>query len=113
MGEVNPRWKGNGVFTGLEPHTSHHDLMKTKTLILPFAALFLVACTGGGGLNDDQRAAAEVQADQLCQVKKLDPDAYKFAVQMNKMAIGYDDGSPEVAIARETMKLAKEKGCVS
>ena len=87
--------------------------MKAKTLILPFAALFLVGCTGGGGLNAEQRAAAEVQADQLCQVKQLDPDAYKFMVQMNKMAIGYDDGSPEVAIARESMKLAEEKGCIS
>ena len=101
------------MFTGREPHTSHHYLMKTKTLLLPFAALLLVGCAGGGGLNDEQRAAAEVQADQLCQVKKLDPDAYKFAVQMYKMAIGNDDGSPEAAIARETMKLAKEKGCVS
>lgn len=86
--------------------------MKAKTLV-PFAALLLVGCTGGGGLNDEQRAAAEVQADQLCQVRQLDPDAYKFSVQMYKMAIGHDDGSSEVTIARETMKLAKEKGCVS
>ena len=87
--------------------------MKFKPLILPFAALLLVGCTSGGGLNDEERAAAEVQADQLCQVKQLDPAAYKFAVQANKMAIGYDDGSPQVAIAREAMKIAKQKGCVS
>ena len=87
--------------------------MKAKTLILPFAALLLVGCTGGGGLSDEQRAAAEVQAAQLCQVKQLDPATYKFMVQTSKMAIGYDDGSPEVAITREAMKLAKEKGCVS
>ncbi|MDA7437531.1 hypothetical protein N8463_02800 [Synechococcus sp. AH-601-P06] len=104
---------GDGGFTGREPHTSHHYLMKAKTLILPFAALLIVGCTGGGGLNDEQRVAAEVQADQLCQIKQLDPDAYKSSVQLSKMAIGYDDGSKEVAILREVMKLAKEKGCVS
>ena len=85
--------------------------MKIKTLILPFAALLLVGCTGGGGLSDEQRAAAEVQADQLCQVKQIDPDTYKFAIQANKLAIGMDDGSPQVAVARESMKLAKAKGC--
>ena len=87
--------------------------MKAKSLILPFAAVFLIGCAAGGGLNDEQRAAAQVQADQLCQVKQLDPATYKFMVQTSKMAIGYDDGSPEVAITREAMKLAKEKGCVS
>ena len=113
MGDVVLIDLGDGVFTGREPHTSHHYLMKAKTLILPFAALLIVGCTGGGGLNDEQRVAAEVQADQLCQIKQLDPDAYKSSVQLSKMAIGYDDGSKEVAILREVMKLAKEKGCVS
>ena len=86
--------------------------MKAKTLILTFAALLLVGCTGGGGLNDEQRAAAEAQAEQLCQVKEWEPDLFKFSVQTLKMIIGYGDGSSEAAIAREVMKLAKEKGCV-
>jgi len=82
--------------------------------MLPFGALFLISCSvGGGDLSDDQRKTAQVQADQLCRVKQLDPDAYEYAFQMNKIAIGHDDGSPQVAIARETMKIAKAKGCIS
>ena len=85
-----------------------------KTLMLPFVGLFLVGCSGGvTGLSAEQRATAQVQADQLCQAKQLDPNAYEYAFQMNKIAISHDDGSPQVAIARETMKIAKAKGCVS
>jgi len=98
-------------------HIEQTSLEKTvmhKTLMLPFVALYVVGCSvGGGGLSAEQRATAQVQADQLCQVKQRDPDAYEYAFQMNKIAIGHDDGSPQVAIARETMKIAKAKGCIS
>ena len=98
-------------------HIEQTSLEKTvmhKTLMLPFVALYVVGCSvGGGGLSAEQRATAQVQADQLCQVKQRDPDAYEYAFQMNKIAIGHDDGSPPVAIARETMKIAKAKGCIT
>ncbi len=87
--------------------------MRNKALMLPFLALLLVGCSGGGGLNDEQRDAAEAQADQLCDIKQENPTTFKMIVQLNKIAIGNDDGSPAIAITRQATKLAKQKGCVS
>ena len=57
--------------------TSLEKAMMHKTLMLPFVALDPVGCSiGGGGLSAEQRATAQVRADQLCQVKQRDPDAY-------------------------------------
>ena len=75
--------------------------------------MWSVVLLEGVAFPQNNGATAEVQADQLCQVKQRDPDAYEYAFQMNKIAIGHDDGSPQVAIARETMKIAKAKGCIS
>ena len=85
--------------------------MNSKALMLPFLALLLFGC--GGGLNDEQREAAEAQADQLCEIKQLEPTTFKYMVQAYKIAIGNDDGSTKMAIVRHAMKLAKQKGCVS
>ena len=49
MGEVITSWNRDGVFMGREPHLSLNHAMKPKTLILPFAALLLVGCSGRGG----------------------------------------------------------------
>ena len=47
MGEVIPRWNGDGVFTGREPPTSHGNQMKTRLLIALPVFLMTFAAVGG------------------------------------------------------------------
>ena len=74
-----------------------------KALSIGFVAFASVACSGG--LTDEQKAGAEAQAEFLCQANS------PMAVNMLKMVVANDDGSTEVKIARETLKIMKENGC--
>lgn len=74
-----------------------------------FLSIITSACSSGNRLNAEQLKGAEAQADIFRGKINSITDR---AIKIFKTAIANVDGSTEIKLTRETIKLLKERGCI-
>ena len=86
--------------------------MTAIKLMTTLAALLLVGCSSG--LSEQQLAAAEEQAKMLCQFRaiSLPGTGAEEAIRGLQESVESSESSPMVEIARESLKIAKSRGCI-